>query len=107
MPNPVHAPTPRPQRPLLFTRAPKNGMAALIRVVTADGEVLTYSLGEIAHRTGLRVSTVSRIFGGTRTGKVSTLERIADAIGTSLDVLHNYLKVPRAKRRGLRTTRTR
>jgi hypothetical protein len=75
-----------------------NGHRYRIIVVRA-GREFSYSFADVARVTGLAPSGVSRIFHGNRTGYISTLDVIAQALGISTDQLNTFLQTRRTAAR--------
>lgn len=63
-----------------------------------DKEIRSANISEIARRTGLSTSGVSRILNGKRNPRSHHLAAIAAVMGVSVDALYAYLLTKQGKR---------
>ena len=71
-------------------RVPHEVALAIInggRSIRAYRDYRGFTLQELSNRTGLAISYISEIERGRKSGSVAALARIADALGTTVDVL--------------------
>jgi len=71
----------------MVTRMPRRPIDEIVRRVNRS---------DVARRTGIHLSHVSRVLSGKRTASGENLYQLARAIGVDMGDLHQYLRVLRA-----------